>query len=91
MKRDRVKDVIETKINPILLEHEGWIELVQIEGKDVTIRFRGACSGCDANVATMEETIKPILLKEIPQIQNIKISNEVSQLLYDMARSMLTK
>ncbi len=86
---DKILKIIEEKINPKLLEHDGWIELDKIiEGK-VFIRFRGACAGCGANKETMENIIKPELLNKIEGVEEIVLADYVSEELIDIARSIL--
>jgi len=88
---EKLNHILEEDINPKLLEHHGWVELVSYEGDDVTIRFRGACSGCDANYETLEAIIKPKLKAKIPTIKNVNISDGVSEILYDFAKKILSK
>ena len=41
-----IQDVIEREIRPALRRDSGDVELVDIEGRRVTIAFRGHCAGC---------------------------------------------
>jgi len=87
----KILKIIEEKINPKLLEHQGWIDFEKIENNILYIRFRGACSGCGANVETVNTIIKPAIQKEIKEIKDVKIVEEVSEELIDIARKLLSK
>ena len=65
--RERIENVIDQQINPSLLDHRGWIELVDIfpEERAITVRFRGECSMC----MKIDDT-----LKEVVFLQSGKIS-----------------
>lgn len=90
--KEKINQVIEEKINPKLMEHQGWIDLVDVTDElDVVIRFRGACSGCMSNQDTLDETIMPVLKEQVPEIKSVRISSEVSPELLDLAKSLLSK
>lgn len=88
---EKILNIIDEKINPKLLEDQGWIELADVKGKDVYVRFRGACSGCVSNEDTLNNIVKPELKKEINEIENIFIVNDVSEELINLARSILSR
>lgn len=89
---DELDRIIEEKINPKLMEHQGWIELKEVTADmEIVIRFRGACSGCAANQDTVDETIRPILKEYLPEIKGVVISSDVSPELLDLARDLLRK
>lgn len=88
--KNAVLDVIENAINPELLQHHGWVELVQIAGNTVCVRFRGACSGCMSAYATLDATVKPRLMQAVKEIENVVISDEVSEELIRFSRNLFT-
>lgn len=86
---DKIIQIIEEIINPKLLEHDGWIEFEKIVDNKLYIRFRGACSGCGANKATLDDIIKPEILNGVEEIADVLIADYVSEELIDIARSLL--
>jgi len=89
---EKMNQVIEEKVNPKLMEHQGWIELVEItDEREAVIRFRGACSGCMSNQETLDETILPILKEHVPEVKSVLISGDVTPELLDLAKSLLSK
>lgn len=87
---DQVGFVIENAINPELLKHNGWIELVQLTEAVAYVRFRGTCSGCSSVYETFEEVVKPKLMEAVTDIRDVVISEEVSEELLAFSRSLFT-
>jgi Fe-S cluster biogenesis protein NfuA len=68
----KVKDVIESIIRPALRGHGGDIELVQTDDdKNVSVRLRGACSGCPGAAMTMKAGIERILRGKVPEVNEV--------------------
>lgn len=88
---DKIEKILKDKINPMLEEHEGWVELVSFDQENVTIRFRGACSGCGAVKDTLNNIVIPKLMEEIPEIKNVMVSEDVSDELIQLAMKLLSK
>jgi len=88
---DKIEKILKDKINPMLEEHEGWVELVSFDQENVTIRFRGACSGCGAVKDTLNNIVIPKLKEEIPEIKNVMVSEDVSDELIQLAMKLLSK
>lgn len=89
---EKALDVIQNKINPLLQEHHGWVELVEIgAGQKAVLRFRGACNGCGAIHETLNQLVIPELKKAVPEIKTVEISEGVDQELIELARSLLSK
>jgi NifU-like protein len=42
----RVEEALQTSVFPLLAAHGGGIEIMDIHGNDVSIRYSGACHGC---------------------------------------------
>ena len=50
------------ELAPVLGAHAGGIELVEVEGGLVRLRFTGMCTGCHLRPLTTASTIRPALL-----------------------------
>lgn len=85
----KIIEVLEEKVNPELLKHEGWVELERIVDNDVYVKFRGACSSCMSTYNTLDNTVRPELMKSVKEIKNVFIADEVSDELINFARSLL--
>jgi NifU-like protein len=64
-KIDRIRDVIETDIRPILAKDGGNCELVDVDGNEVTIRFKGHCNGCAFSGMTLVSVVEKKLREKI--------------------------
>ena len=89
---ERVNKCIDEEINPKLLEHGGWIELVDVfpEDRAVTVRFRGQCSGCHSVDGTLESVVTPAIRHSIREIRYVDIDDEVDEDVWEMAKKLFT-
>ncbi|ABR34268.1 NifU family protein [Clostridium beijerinckii] len=87
---DEINNVINTKIKPLLAEHNGDIELVEVNNGVAYVKLLGACSGCPSARFTMEELISCVL-KEIPEIKDVQLVDPISREMLDFARQLLRK
>jgi len=87
---DEINNVINTKIKPLLAEHNGDIELVEVNNGVAYVKLLGACSGCPSARFTMEELISCVL-KEISGIKDVQLVDPISREMLDFARQLLRK
>jgi NifU-like protein len=66
-----ITSTIETRIAPMLRNDGGDIELVDIDGKDVYVKLRGACAGCPGAKATLQNLVQETLRNEVSRDINI--------------------
>jgi Fe-S cluster biogenesis protein NfuA len=68
-----VKDIIDTKISPMLAQDGGAIQLLKIKDGSVYIQLQGACVGCAAS----NSTLKFIVEKNLKELihPDLKIVN----------------
>jgi Fe-S cluster biogenesis protein NfuA len=59
------------KVRGFLQADGGDIEIVDIGGRDVTVRLRGACSGCPGAAYTLKMGVEAALRREIPDFGNL--------------------
>ena len=91
MDRKTLEEVIEAFVNPKLQEHNGWIETTDWDGKVLTVRFRGACAGCDGIWRTLDALVMPAVQQHAPAVEEIRLEEDVSPELYTLAHSLLSK
>jgi Fe-S cluster biogenesis protein NfuA len=56
--QEQIQKIIEDDIRPALQGHGGDIELVSVEGDDVTVRLKGACAGCPGARMTLKNGVE---------------------------------
>lgn len=86
---ERIDEVLEKKVRPALLSHEGDVQIVEYADgvfKDPPDRtlFR-----CPSARLTTEELIAAEVQKEIPEVKEVVLVNEISPELLDFARKLL--
>lgn len=66
-----IKEIIESRINPAIASHGGYIELLDVKNRDLFIRMGGGCQGCAASTATLKQGVEQMLKEEIPDLGQI--------------------
>lgn len=85
----QIETILEKQVRPYLLEHEGNVQVVDYEQGILKVRLTGQCSGCPSAALTTEELIAGAVMKEIPEVKDVILVNEVSEELIDMAKRLL--
>ncbi len=69
--REKVEQVINSRIRPLLQADGGDIELVDVDGGVIKVRLRGACHGCPAAAMTLQAGVERILKEAIPEVERV--------------------
>ncbi len=88
---EAVLKVIKEKVNPILEEHFGGAEITGIHDGVVKVKLVGACGSCPAAQYTIEDTVKAILMEELPEVEDVVLDTSVNEDLINMAKQILNK
>ena len=68
---DRVADLFESQVNPMVARHGGRIELIDVQDAVVSLRMSGGCQGCGMADVTLRQGIETMLRQEVPEVQGI--------------------
>ena len=68
---NKVKILLDERINPALASHGGFAELVGVEDDKVFVTMGGGCQGCAMSAATLREGITKAILEAIPEISEV--------------------
>ncbi|OIO04930.1 MAG: Fe-S cluster assembly protein NifU [Elusimicrobia bacterium CG_4_10_14_0_2_um_filter_56_8] len=60
-----IEKVLAEEINPRLKADGGWMELVDIQGQKVKLRFLGMCHGCASSGATLKNVVEKELRERV--------------------------
>lgn len=60
------------KIRPMLQADGGDVELVDVVDGIVSVRLKGACSGCPMSQMTLKNGIERLLKQEIPEVKSVE-------------------
>ncbi len=89
--RDRITEVIENNVNPILAEHFGGAELSEFEDGIVWVRLTGECASCPSAIDTVESVVKSIILDTCEGVTDVRLDLSLSDELMDIAKKLLHK
>lgn len=62
-----IEDVIDREIRPALRQDGGDLELIDVDGNRVLVRFRGACSGCVVSAITLKDVVEARLRENVSE------------------------
>ena len=87
---NKIAQIIEDKIRPLLQSHQGDIEyLGTTEEGFVRVRLTGACSTCSGAQQTLAEIVETAIRVECPEIKGVIPVFEVSDDLIQQALRMI--
>ena len=85
----RVEEILEKKVRPILRGHGGQVRLVDCADGVVSVELLGACSGCPAADLSTRGFIEDTLRAELPEVKQVTLTNTVSPELLETAKWLL--
>lgn len=69
--RRRVQEILDSKINPAVAMHGGYVELLDVRQNNVYIRMGGGCQGCGMANVTLKQGVEQSIREEIPEVGEI--------------------
>jgi Fe/S biogenesis protein NfuA len=67
----RVQQVLEHHINPMIAAHGGRAELVSVDGPRAYLRLGGGCQGCGMATVTLTQGIEVAITDAVPEITEV--------------------
>lgn len=68
---ERVHDLFETMVNPMVARHGGHVELIDVQDAVVMLRMGGGCQGCGMASVTLRQGIEGIMSQHLPEVKGI--------------------
>lgn len=65
---DRVRQVLDTEINPAVAAHGGAINLVDVQGTEIYIEMAGGCQGCAMSRMTLRQGVERMVAQSVPEV-----------------------
>jgi Fe/S biogenesis protein NfuA len=65
---DRVRQVLDTQVNPAIAAHGGRITLVDVKDTEVFVEMSGGCQGCALSRMTLSQGVERMLRQSIPEL-----------------------
>ncbi len=69
--KEKVRQIIDTMINPAIATHGGFVEVMDVKENVVYLMLGGGCQGCGMVNVTLKQGIEATLKEEIPQIAGV--------------------
>jgi len=68
---ERVREVIESEIKPILAMEGGDIELLDVKDGVVRVRLRGTCAGCPFSQITLTNFVETTIKAKVNEVKSV--------------------
>ena len=65
---ERVRQVLDEQVNPMVASHGGVVSLSRIENSEVFLRFGGGCQGCGMVDVTLKQGVEVMMKESVPDI-----------------------
>ncbi|KKT56927.1 MAG: Thioredoxin-like protein [Candidatus Giovannonibacteria bacterium GW2011_GWC2_44_9] len=72
MIEEKIKQILEKEIKPMLKLHLGSLDFVGFENGVVSVRFQGTCKGCPLSNLTLKTGIEALLKEKIPAVEKVE-------------------
>ncbi len=66
-----IQDVLDSKVNPGISSHGGFVSLVEFKEDTAYIAFGGGCQGCGLVDVTLKQGVEVMIRESVPEVQNI--------------------
>ncbi len=68
---ERVADLFESQVNPMVARHGGRVELIDVQDAVVMVRMAGGCQGCGMADVTLRQGIEAMLQQHVPEVKGV--------------------
>ncbi len=69
--RTRIQKLLDERVNPMVSQHGGYIELVDYANRTAFIAMNGGCQGCSASQATLRDAVERSIFEAFPRVQKV--------------------
>lgn len=67
----KVQEVIETRINPGVAMHGGYVTLLDVRDNVAYVAMGGGCQGCGLAAVTLRQGVEALIREAVPEIQAV--------------------
>ena len=65
---ERVREVLDSQVNPAIAAHGGKIDLVDVRDTEIYLEMSGGCQGCAMSRMTLRQGVERMLRQSVPEI-----------------------
>jgi Fe-S cluster biogenesis protein NfuA len=69
--RAKVREILDTQINPAVADHGGVVDLLDVKEGKIYIHMGGGCQGCGMADVTLRQGIEAAIRQALPQVDEI--------------------
>ncbi len=69
---EKLQQIINSKINPSIASHGGFVSLVDIKDDVAYLQFGGGCHGCGMVTVTLKEGVEVTIKEAVPEIKEVR-------------------
>lgn len=69
--RHKIQKLLDEKVNPMVSQHGGHIDLVDYVNRTAYIRMSGGCQGCSASKATLKQGVEKAIFEAFPRVEQV--------------------
>ncbi|MCR5468343.1 MAG: NifU family protein [Lachnospiraceae bacterium] len=89
MEFELIEKVIEEKVRPALLDHNGDIKISSYKNGILSVSFMGNCMGCPSAMLTVEEIVKKEVMEACKEVKDVVLVQDISEETLDLAKQIL--
>jgi Fe/S biogenesis protein NfuA len=67
----KVQEVIDSRINPGIASHGGFVVLLNVEGDTAYVQLGGGCQGCGMADVTLKQGVEVMIKEAVPEIKQV--------------------
>ena len=68
---EKVREVLESQVNPAIAAHGGQISLVDVQDTEVFLEMSGGCQGCAMSRLTLQQGVERMLRQAVPELSGV--------------------
>jgi len=69
--RHKLQKLLDEKVNPMVAQHGGKIDLVDYVNRTAYIRMSGGCQGCSSSKMTLKQGVEQAIFEAYPRVKQI--------------------
>lgn len=75
--KEKVEEVIEKELKPLLAMDGGGIELVSADDREVKLKLSGACARCPMSQYTLANIVEATLKEKVPELKEVILVDDI--------------
>lgn len=66
-----IEEVFNKQIRPVLAQHGGDVEIIDLDNNKLFIKMTGGCQGCSSSKATLSQGIVTVVKRHFPEVSEV--------------------